>query len=63
MELCSVVEELSKEYEGKVNVGKVNVDFFSGPSPSGTYTPASTELVADKAYFGSSRAARWFGKV
>ena len=48
---------------GNGQVGKVNVDFFSGPSPSGTYTPASTELVADKAYFGSSRAARWFGKV
>jgi len=42
-------------------VGKVNVDFFSGPSPRGTYTEASVDLVADKQYFGSSREARWFG--
>lgn len=46
---------------GNDMVGKVNVDFFSGPSPFGTYTEASAELVADKEYFGSSRAARWFG--
>ena len=46
---------------GDGRVGKVNVDFFSAPSPSGTYTEASTELVADKEYFGSSRIARWFG--
>jgi len=42
-------------------VGKVNVDFFSGPSPFGSYTEASVDLVADKQYFGSSREARWFG--
>ena len=47
---------------GGGRVGKVNVDFFSGPSPSGTYTAASIELVADKEYFGSSRKARWFGQ-
>jgi sulfide:quinone oxidoreductase len=46
---------------GGGRVGKVNVDFFSGPSPSGTYTEASVELVADKEHFGSSRKARWFG--
>ncbi|TMI85793.1 MAG: NAD(P)/FAD-dependent oxidoreductase [Bacteroidetes bacterium] len=46
---------------GGGRVGKVNVDFFSGPAPSGTYTEASPELVADKEYFGSSRKARWFG--
>jgi len=42
-------------------VGKVDVDFFSGPAPHGTYTEASVDLVADKQYFGSSREARWFG--
>lgn len=47
---------------GGGRVGKVNVDFFSGPSPHGTYTEASVALVADKEYFGSSREARWFGK-
>jgi len=46
---------------GDGRVGKVNVDFFSGPSPFGTYTEASVDLVADKQYFGSSREARWFG--
>ena len=47
---------------GDGRVGKVNVDFFSGPSPFGTYTEASADLVADKEYFGSSRVSRWFGK-
>ena len=46
---------------GSGRVGKVNVEFFTGPSPHGTYTEASIELVADKEYFGSSRTARWFG--
>ena len=46
---------------GDGQVGKVDVDFFSGPSPFGTYTEASVDLVADKQYFGSSREARWFG--
>ena len=36
---------------GDGRVGKVNVDFFSGPSPHGTYTEASVELVADKTIF------------
>src|SRR5215467_2119500 len=45
---------------GDGRVGKVNVDFFSGPSPFGTYTEASVDLVADKQYFGSSRESRWF---
>ena len=45
---------------GNGKVGKVDVDFFSGPSPSGSYTEASVDLVADKQYFGSSREARWF---
>jgi sulfide:quinone oxidoreductase len=46
---------------GDGQVGKVDVDFFSGPSPFGTYTEASVDLAADKQYFGSSRKARWFG--
>lgn len=47
---------------GGGRVGKVDVDFFSGPTPFGTYSTASAELVADKEQFGSSRKARWFGK-
>ncbi len=46
---------------GKGQVGKVSVNFFSGPSPHGTHTDASETLVAEKEYFGSSRKARWFG--
>jgi len=45
---------------GDGRVGKVDVDFFSGPVPIGYYTEASSDLVADKEYFGSSREARWF---
>ena len=46
---------------GKGEVGRVDVDFFSGPKPFGIHHDASAELVADKDYFGSSRKARWFG--
>jgi sulfide:quinone oxidoreductase len=46
---------------GDGEVGKVDVDFFSGPAPTGDYTDASVDLVIDKKYFGSSRKARWFG--
>jgi sulfide:quinone oxidoreductase len=48
---------------GDGQVGKVDVDFFSGPSPFGTYTEASLDLVIDKEYFGSSRKTRWFGQT
>ena len=46
---------------GGDRVGKVDVDFFSGPKPTGTYTEASVELVKEKQHFGSSRRAKWFG--
>ena len=46
---------------GQDLVGRVDVDFFSGPKPTGTFSEPSEELVIDKRYFGSSRAARWFG--
>jgi sulfide:quinone oxidoreductase len=45
---------------GAERVGRVDVEFLAGP-PTGTYTEASVELVAEKQYFGSSRKARWFG--
>jgi sulfide:quinone oxidoreductase len=41
-------------------VGRVDVDFFSGPSPTGTFQHPSTALAAEKRDFGSSRRARWF---
>jgi len=46
---------------GKGEVGRVDVDFFSGPKPFGIHHDASEALVIDKEYFGSSRKARWFG--
>ena len=46
---------------GGGRIGKVEVDFFSGPKPTGTYHQPSVALRADKDHFGSSRRARWFG--
>ncbi|MBS1597516.1 MAG: NAD(P)/FAD-dependent oxidoreductase [Bacteroidetes bacterium] len=46
---------------GKGQVGRVDVDFFSGPKPFGIHHDASEALTADKEYFGSSRRERWFG--
>jgi len=47
---------------GHQQVGRVDVDFFSGPKPSGTFQPPSTVLAAEKAEFGSRRLERWFGR-
>jgi sulfide:quinone oxidoreductase len=46
---------------GAGQVGRVDVDFFSGPSPTGTFRAPSAELVAEKQRFGADRRARWFG--
>jgi sulfide:quinone oxidoreductase len=46
---------------GQDLVGRVDVDFFSGPKPTGIFSAPSEELVIDKKYFGSSRRERWFG--
>jgi sulfide:quinone oxidoreductase len=46
---------------GAGRIGRVDVDFFSGPSPTGVYHEPSVKLRADKENFGSSRRARWFG--
>jgi len=45
---------------GGGRVGRVDVDFMSGPSPTGVFQEPSAELVAEKQLFGSSRRARWF---
>ena len=45
---------------GGGGVGRVDVDFFSGPKPTGTFQAPSSALVAEKDVFGSSRRARWF---
>jgi sulfide:quinone oxidoreductase len=46
---------------GAGRVGRVDVDFLSGPQPTGTFQAPSAALVAEKQHFGSSRRARWFG--
>ena len=46
---------------GERRVGRIDVDFLSGPSPTGSFTEPSAALVAEKQVFGSSRQARWFG--
>ncbi len=46
---------------GGGKIGRVDVDFFSGPKPTGTYYEPAVALRADKERFGSSRRARWFG--
>lgn len=47
---------------GGGKVGRTDMDFFSGPQPVGTFVGASTELAQEKERFGTSRAARWFGR-
>jgi sulfide:quinone oxidoreductase len=46
---------------GSGRVGRVDIDFLSGPSRTGTLEPPSPALVAEKQHFGSSRRTRWFG--
>lgn len=46
---------------GSGRVGRVDVDFLSGPKPTGTFHEPSVAGAADKEHFGSSRRARWFG--
>ncbi|HSB65153.1 MAG TPA: hypothetical protein VLD65_01160, partial [Anaerolineales bacterium] len=46
---------------GAQRVGRIDVDFLSGPAPTGSFFGASEALVRDKELFGSSRCTRWFG--
>jgi sulfide:quinone oxidoreductase len=64
-------EESTARYDGRGScyiefgagrIGRVDVDFFSGPKPTGSYLEASVALVAEKQEFGSIRRARWFGR-
>jgi len=42
-------------------VGRVTVDFLSGPAPTGNFGGASEGLSKEKREFGLSRKKRWFG--
>lgn len=46
---------------GGGQVGRVDVDFLSGPSPTASYIESSIALVGEKQHFGASRRSRWFG--
>lgn len=46
---------------GAGRVGRVDIDFFSGPKPTGTYHEPSARLRAEKERFKTSRQMRWFG--
>ncbi len=45
---------------GGNRVARVDMDWFSGPKPTGTFHAPSAEYRADKDNFGTSRRARWF---
>ena len=45
---------------GAGRIGRVDIDFLSGPKPTGTLQEPSAALVAEKRQFGSSRRERWF---
>lgn len=47
---------------GRDQVGRVDIDFLSGPKPTGTFQEPSTALVKQKTRFASSRVLRWFGR-
>jgi sulfide:quinone oxidoreductase len=47
---------------GDGQVARVDVDFLSGPKPTGTFQQPSTALVEEKINFGQSRLQRWFGR-
>lgn len=47
---------------GAGRVGRVDVDFLSGPKPTGTFQEPSLALVAEKQGFGANRRSRWFGR-
>jgi len=46
---------------GGGRIGRVDVDFFSGPKPTGTYHEPDVASRVHKEHFGTSRRARWFG--
>jgi sulfide:quinone oxidoreductase len=62
--------DLERPYEGRGScyiefgggmVGKVEANFLGGPAPTAQLVGPSPELAAEKAEFGTTRRARWFG--
>lgn len=48
---------------GAGRVGRVDIDFLSGPTRHGVFHEPTPALVAEKAHFGSSRRERWFAGI
>jgi len=46
---------------GAGRVARVDVDFLSGPMPTGSFREPSVTLASEKKAFGASRRTRWFG--
>jgi sulfide:quinone oxidoreductase len=46
---------------GGGRVGRVDVDFLSGPAPRGSFIEPNVAMAGEKQHFGSSRRARWLG--
>lgn len=46
---------------GGGKVGRVDIDFLSGPEKTGKLQAPSEAFAAEKEIFGTSRRARWFG--
>ena len=46
---------------GLGRMGRVDVGFLSGPSPTGSSIGPSVALAGEKRDFGSTRQSRWFG--
>jgi sulfide:quinone oxidoreductase len=42
-------------------VGRIDIDFLSGPSPASSFSDPSDEIASEKRSFGATRRARWFG--
>jgi hypothetical protein len=65
----SALAPASKSYAGLGGGGAlvltypVDVDFFSGPKPTGAFHEPSLALRAEKNAFGATRAAHWFGHL
>lgn len=47
---------------GDDTIGKVDVNFLSGPAPAAVFTPPSLATADDKREFAATRRARWFGR-
>jgi sulfide:quinone oxidoreductase len=47
---------------GANRIGRVDVDFFSGPNVTGIFHEPTEARRVEKQHFGASRRARWFGR-